>query len=67
MASDYLHDNCVSKHEDAKYTLLFVGLKLKAIMKTRKKMIWKQPKIQTKVVKENKLVEAGFMVTFISQ
>jgi hypothetical protein len=37
MASDYLHDNCVSKHEDAKYTLLFVGLKLKAIMKTRKK------------------------------
>jgi hypothetical protein len=37
MASDHLHDNCVSKHGDAKYTLLFVGLGPNAIVKTRKK------------------------------
>lgn len=57
MAFDYFHDN--SKHEHARYTLLFVGLRLKAIMKTRKKMIWKQPKIQTKVVKKKNLLKQG--------
>jgi hypothetical protein len=29
-------DKCVSKHGDAKYTLLFVGLGPRAIVKTRK-------------------------------
>ncbi len=48
MASDHLHDNCVSKHGDAKYTLLFVGLGPNAIVKTRKKMIWRQPKKSNK-------------------
>ncbi len=67
MASNHLHDNCVSKHGDAKYTFLFVGLGPRAIVKTRKRMMWRQPKSRTKVIKKNTLTKGGFMVTFVSE
>jgi len=50
MAFDYFHDN--SKHEDARYTLLFVGLRLKAIMKTRKKWYGNNPKFKLRLLKK---------------
>ncbi len=67
MASDHLHDKCVSKHGDARYTLLFVCLGPRAIVKLEKEWCGGNPKSWTKVVKENTLVETGFIVTFVSQ
>jgi hypothetical protein len=44
MTFDHFHDKYISKHGDTKKYIIFMGLKLGATMKIRKKMIWRQPK-----------------------
>jgi hypothetical protein len=51
-------DKCVSKHGDAKHTLLYVGLMLKAIVKTRKKNDMETTqKIELRLLKKTHLLK----------